>query len=181
MLNAAPQLDRIFSTCSESTLTAKVTELVRLSSHLASRNCVETLIRPALENAFKAGASENEVLCAACLGACVGGPAAEAAFVEARRTQSAKSGHETASARPFARVQTEALDERTRHLVGLAACLVTGCECAAGHIVEARQAGANNEELARAACLAACASGLTAKWRFVAALQCAEQHELCAC
>jgi len=65
--------------------------------------------------------------------------------------------------------------------VHLAACLTSHCACAAGHIVEARRVGATEQELARVGCLAACACGLSAKWRFAEALQCAAAQHQCAC
>ena len=172
MLKATPQLNKIFTTCSEKTLSPKVTELVRFAAHLANCNSSATGAGGSHKAATAAGASQDELLCAACLSACAGGPTTQAAFAAVHKTDAAK---------PFAHVKADALDKKTTHLVSLAACLVSGCECAAGHIVEARLAGAKDEELARAACLAACARGLTAKWRFAAALQCAGAHRACAC
>jgi alkylhydroperoxidase/carboxymuconolactone decarboxylase family protein YurZ len=59
------------------------------------------------------------------------------------------------------------LDDRMTHLVGLTACLASGCACASGHIVAARKARATNEELTRCACIAACAAGMQVKYAFL--------------
>ena len=73
------------------------------------------------------------------------------------------------------------LDEKTSHLVSLAACLATRCACAAGCIVKARNAGATHEELARVACVTACAAGLDKKYAFLEAFQAAEGVKECVC
>lgn len=171
MLKATPQLNRIFATCKENTLSPKATELVRLAAQLAGRDAARTGAA-ALRKVRASGASDEEVQCVACLSACTNGPATQSAFGKLLKP---------AQKNPFARVKADALDKKTTHLVSLAACLASGCECAAGHIVEARKAGAKEAELARVGCLAACVSGLSAKWSFAAALQCAEGSRQCAC
>ena len=171
MLKASAKLNRVFEACSENTLTPKTTELVRLAAHLASPDAARSGAN-ALKRATAAGASADELACAACASACVAGPAAQAVFTKSLKTTAKQ---------PFARVRPDALDKKTLHLVHLAACLSSRCACAAGHIVEARRAGANDKELARVGCLAACVNGLSAKWSFAEALQCAEAKQQCAC
>lgn len=75
----------------------------------------------------------------------------------------------------------KSLDEKTTHLVSLAACLVTRCACAGGCIVKARNAGATEEEIVRAACLTACATGMEKKYAFLEAFQAVEGVRECVC
>jgi AhpD family alkylhydroperoxidase len=171
MLKASAKLNRVFESCKEDTLSPKVTELVRLAATLASPDAARSGAS-ALKRATAARVSEAELACAACASACVAGPAAQAVYVKALK-MTAKQ--------PFAKVSPDALDKKTTHLVPLAACLASRCACAAGHIVEARRAGATEQELARVGCLAACACGLSAKWSFAEALQCAGSAQQCAC
>lgn len=171
MLKASAKLNRVFESCKEDTLSPKATELVRLAATLAGPDAARSGAS-ALKRATAARASEDELLCAACASACVAGPAAQAVYAKSLKTT---------AKRPFARVKPDALDKKTLHLVHLAACLASRCACAAGHIVEARRAGATEQELARVGCLAACVSGFSAKWSFAEALQCAEAKQQCAC
>lgn len=171
MLKASSKLNRVFEACKEDTLSPKVTELVRLAATLASPDAARSGAS-ALKRATAAHVSEDELACAACASACVAGPTAQAIYVKSLKTTAKQ---------PFARVKRDALDKKTLHLVDLAACLASHCACAAGHIVEARRAGATEQELARVGCLAACACGLSTKWSFAESLQCAEGSQQCAC
>ena len=171
MLKASSKLNRIFEACEEDTLSPKVTELVRLAAQLASPDAARSGAS-ALKRATAAGVSTDELACAACASACVAGPAVEAVYAKSLKTRSKT---------PFAKVRPDAFDKKTLHLVYLSACLASRCACAAGHIVEARRAGVTEQQLARVGCLAACACGLSAKWSFAEALQCAEGAQQCAC
>jgi len=170
-VKASKKLNRIFDTCSADTLPPKTTHLITLAAQLA--RCDASQARESLSLAREAGASFEEIRCAACHSACTSGLTSQSAFVSLLG--------ETAGREPFARVQAQALDAKTDHLVALAACLASGCDCAAGHIVEARRAGVSEEELARAACIASCVTGRVSHWRFGAALQCAEGKKACVC
>jgi alkylhydroperoxidase/carboxymuconolactone decarboxylase family protein YurZ len=75
----------------------------------------------------------------------------------------------------------KSLDEKTTHLVSLAACLATRCACAEGCIVKARNAGASDEEIVRVGCLTACATGLAQKYAFLEAYQAVETVKECVC
>jgi len=171
-VQASPELNRIFETCTEETLSQRDSQLVALAAQLVLCDTVHAVQTLAL--ARKAGATLAEILCAACHSACVSGPMAEASLVSIL-------GDEKVGREPFSTAVEQALDEKTDHLVSLAACLAAGCDCAAGHIVAARAAGASEAELARAACIATCVAGDINKWRFGAALQCAEGQEACVC
>lgn len=162
------ELNDVFSICSEDTLSPKVTHLAYLAARLVRRDCER-----AAENfgrAREAGASEAELRCAACYAACTVGPSVEDDYARVSGTK-----------RAFAGKVERALDEKTTHLVGLTACLTAGCDCAAGHIVQARNAGASREEIARAACISACVGGRVNHWRFVDAAECAQGQKECVC
>lgn len=162
------ELNDVFRTCNEETLSPKTTHLAYLAARLVRRDCDR-----AVENfrgAREAGASEAEILCAACYAACTAGPAVEDDYARVTGNRNAFGGK-----------QTVALDDKTARLVGLAACLTAGCDCAAGHIVEARNAGASREEIARAACISACVGGRTSHWNFVSAMECARGQKACVC
>ncbi len=160
-LKASKELHAHLNSCTERTLPAKQQHLIALAAHLAK--CDQDGARDRYERAAKAGASPEELYCAACAASCTAGDRVLRGFEVGKR------------------VERQALDKQTYHLVSLAACLASGCPCASGHIVEARKAGVKDQELARAACLAACAAGESSQWRYAEALQCAERQSACAC
>jgi AhpD family alkylhydroperoxidase len=200
------ELNAIFQTCSESSLSPKETHLVTLAAQLAVRRDVPGAAT--LELARSVGATLEELNRVGCMCACTVGPSVQDRFVKLLQPLSgaggaelpgrlgvpaalappaagplplpaptaleriAEAGHnlDTSIFRAFRLCTTQSLDKKTNHLVGLASCLATGCACAAGHIIEARNAGATDEELARCACIAACASGLRTKYTFLEAM-----------
>lgn len=170
-VEASPELNRIFETCTAETLSPRDTHLVALAAQLVRCDTVNALKSLALARA--AGATLPQIICAACHSACTVGPSAEAAFISILGEEGTKN--------PFEAVVVQALDKKIDHLVSLAACLAAGCDCAGGHVVAARTAGASEEELARAACITACVAGEISKWRFGAALQCAQVQKECIC
>jgi alkylhydroperoxidase/carboxymuconolactone decarboxylase family protein YurZ len=181
--------DAIFSTCSESTLPGKTTHLINLAAHLGrgsdlgACNCIDL--------AMEHGATFEEVNAVACSVACACGPTAQDTYIKAWRASEESN-------RAFARLPSsalgfaadrhthsldesifqshnlctlESLDRKTALLVDLAACLVAGCDCASGLIVQAQTEGATPEEIARVGCLVACACGMDKKYTFLTALQ----------
>jgi alkylhydroperoxidase/carboxymuconolactone decarboxylase family protein YurZ len=213
------ELNKVFNTCSEASLSSKDTHLVTLAAQLSRRQADPAI--STFELARSSGASIEEINRVACLCACTGGARVQDAYVNLLRgtqeTVDPEGGHptpvpgegrrttglaarvgipsavlptvvplkthslDTSLFRSLRLCSTQALDKKTTHLVGLAACLASGCVCAAGHIVEARNAGATDEELARCACIAACVGGMRNKFAFIDALQTAKGCKSCVC
>lgn len=150
------QLDRVFDTCSEDRLSDRETHLITLAAQLAGSGATASSVTAEL--AIAAGASREELNRVACMCACVAGSAIGDAFAEIAQATSACFGtSETSGAfGNFQLCTEESLDNRMTNLVGLAACLAAGCVCAQAHIIQARNAGITEEELARSACIAAC-------------------------
>ncbi len=169
-LVASRKANEIFKTCKPNTLPPKETQLIALAAQLVAGDTDRA--RDTLERAIGSGASREEILCTACAAACTVGKVAQDAYT---------SLLDRTPKNPFYRVEEQALDKKTTHLVQLAACLAAGCRCAAGHIVEARAAKASEAELARVACITSCVAGRVQHWRFIEALQCAEGKKACAC
>jgi AhpD family alkylhydroperoxidase len=196
-LRMTKELDKIFETCSSSTLSPKVTNLVALACQLAA-GCDRECARESVELAAKSGASHTEINRVACMCACTAGPKVQDTYAAALRSfgelspslENARTLDSGAGSQPVQSLDSslfhrlckkDTLDRKTTHLVGLAACLAAGCDCARGHTVAARQAGATEQELARCACVAACVSGIAKKYTFLAALQSVEHCKACVC
>lgn len=169
-LKPSGKLFERINSCQEDSLPLKQTHLIALAAQLVRHD--QEGAAESMERARGAGASIDEVYCAACAAACVGGDRVGRVF-------SNLAGGTCRD--PFRRVTVQALDRKTSHLVNLAACLVAGCDCSAGHIVEARSAEVKDEELARVACIASCVAGQACQWNFGKALECAQGHKACAC
>jgi alkylhydroperoxidase/carboxymuconolactone decarboxylase family protein YurZ len=171
------ELDRVFEACAEDTLSAKETHLLTLAAQLAGSGATASSVTAEL--AIGAGASREELNRVACMAACVAGAAIGDAFAEVLKTTAACFGTSETSGvfGNFQLCTEESLDVRTTHLVGLAACLAAGCVCAEAHIIQARSAGINEEELARVACIAACQCGLQNKYSFVQARLAVDNRE----
>jgi len=176
-LKMTRELDKVFETCSEDSLSARETHLITLAAQLAGSGATATNVTAEL--AIAAGASREELNRVACMAACVAGPAVGDAFAEIRKATSACFGTSEASGvfGNFQLCTEESLDARTTHLVGLAACLAAGCVCAEAHVIQARSAGVNEEELARVACIAACQAGLQNKYSFLGARLAVDNRE----
>jgi alkylhydroperoxidase/carboxymuconolactone decarboxylase family protein YurZ len=200
------QYDQITETCSDTSLSPKLTHLVTLACHLASCRC--DAATQSLQLARSVGASQEEINLVACLCACTAGPMAQDNYKTMLRSVRSQQGIQASGREQLPSVgslreigvsqqvqETYSLDEnifenlcsdtsldkKSYHLVSLAACLASSCSCAAGHIVEARNAGATLEELARCACIAACASGLQKKYAFLEALRSVQNCSACDC
>ncbi len=168
------QLNGIFDKCSEKSLDPETSALVTLAAQLAHGH-EGTIDIAYLSRSVK---DVSKLHRAACLAACTSGPAVAERFEKVLRAGKVKGA---ANARKFTACTENTLDKKTHHLVSLAACLASGCECASGHIVEARNAGATEEELARAACLTACVAGERTKYVFLAHLEEMRECRSCAC
>jgi AhpD family alkylhydroperoxidase len=159
-LKMTRELDRVFDTCTEETLSAKDTYLVTLAAQLAQGG--QTPLSGTLKIGEVTGATQEEIQRVVCLCECTVGPQVNERVAELSVNQLSE---------PFRTCTEESLDRKTTHLVSLAACLVAGCACAEYHLVEGRNAGATEEELARCACIAACVAGRVQKFRFLEARQ----------
>jgi alkylhydroperoxidase/carboxymuconolactone decarboxylase family protein YurZ len=168
------QLNGIFETCSEKSLNPETSALITLAAQLAQGR--ESTIDFA--GHAKYVKDEAKLHRAACLAACTAGPAVGERFEKVLLAGKAKGAE---NARKFSACKEETLDKKTHHLVSLAACLASNCECAAGHIIEARNAGATDEELARCACLTACVAGERTKYTFLAQFEAARDCRACDC
>lgn len=202
------ELNKVFSTCSDASLSEKDTQLVTLAAQLARRQGDPSI--GTFELARASGATIAELNRVGCLCACAGGARVQDAYMNLLRGPSGEAAVEPPTERLAARIglsstiltsvipvethnldtsvfrslrlcSSQALDPKTNHLVGLTACLASGCACAAGHIVEARNAGATDEELARCACIAACVGGLRNKYSYIEAFQAAKGCKACVC
>jgi alkylhydroperoxidase/carboxymuconolactone decarboxylase family protein YurZ len=173
------ELNDIFRTCNTSSLSAKDTALVTLAAKLASGHTGAALgINQSLKTS---GASVGELARVACLSACTAGPRVGETFASALKKAKITGTSGLIKGEKFQGCTMKSLETKTHHLVSLAACLASGCICAGGHIVQARNAGATQEELARTACIAACASGMKAKFDFLAHTQRTANCKACAC
>jgi|ERR1700693_492892 len=175
-LKMTKQLNKVFETCSAKSLPAQTTALVEFAAQLASGR----------EGGFNIPKLTREVGSidklhrVACLCACTGGAIIGERFMKAVSKERSEGGGQL-SAKMFGECSTETLDKKTHHLVSLAACLASGCECASGHIVEARNAGATEEEIVRCACITACVAGIRVKYAFLAHLEETRGCRSCAC
>jgi alkylhydroperoxidase/carboxymuconolactone decarboxylase family protein YurZ len=159
-LKMTRELGRVLDTCTEETLSVKDTYLVTLAAQLALGGT--TPLSGSLKLGEVTGATQEEIQRVACMCACTVGPQVNERVAELSVNQLSE---------PVRACTEESLDQKTTHLVGLAACLVAGCACAEFHIVEGRNAGATEEELARCACIAACVAGRVQQFRFLEARQ----------
>lgn len=169
-ITATQEMADVFKVCSEDSLPDKENNLIKLASQLICCDCSGA--KGSIEKAKAAGASEDEILCVACHSTCTGGAYVQSNFLGLGVLETKRENLCNVS---------NSLDKKTSHLIALAACLTASCDCAAGHIVEARNAGANEAEIARAACLAACTCGCRVTWRFAEAIECAKDKSACAC
>lgn len=178
------ELDRVFDTCKESSLSPKVTALV---THAAQLACgVNTAPEFANNISKNAGVTAEELHRVACLCACSAGPKVLDSYATLLKspeiTNAGIKGLRKLSAdRTFQQCTEKSLDAKTTHLVSLAACLASGCSCASGHIIEARNAGATDEEITRAACITACVAGLRTKYTFLAQRESVKGCRACDC
>jgi len=167
------KLNGIFDTCSEKSLDPETTALVTFAAQLA--NGQESIDVATLSRSVK---DSKKLHRAACLAACTSGQVVGERFERALTAGKIKGAK---GARKFTACTEETLDKKTHHLVSLAACLASNCECASGHIVQARNAGASDEELARTACLTACVAGERSKYSFLAHLEETRECRSCVC
>lgn len=178
-LKITKELNNIFQTCNASSLSAKDTALVTLAAKLASGHQGAAL--GISDSVKKSGASVGELARVACLSACTAGPRVGETFASALKTAKISGATSLIQGEKFQGCTMKSLDTKTHHLVSLAACLASGCLCASGHIIQARNAGATPQELTRAACIAACVSGMKAKFDFLAHTQRTVNCRACAC
>jgi hypothetical protein len=167
------EMNKVFTTCNLQTLPEKTTHLIEYATHLVSDHADGAFASATLASTH--GASVEELTRVACLAACTAGPKVAALHVQVARKVSALA-KAAEGVKPAASLEqgtfhacsSKSLDAKTTHLVGLAACLARSCECAKGHIVQARLAHATEAELARVACIASCSGGLSVKYAFLA-------------
>lgn len=176
-LKMTKELDRVFSTCKTSTLSPKDTALVTLAARLAAGQ-QGAKVRAAVK---ESGASAEELARVACLAACTSCSSVGDNFASVLRDAKVSGVSKLIANERFQGCSMKSLDTKTHHLVSLAACLSSRCACAAGHIIQARNAGATPEELARTACIAACVSGMKVKYDFLAHMQRTANCRTCAC
>jgi len=143
------ELNNIFHTCNTSSLSPKDTALVTLAAKLASGHQGAAL--GISDSVKKSGASVGELARVACLSACTAGPRVGETFASALKTARLSGASGVIKGEKFQGCTMKSLDTKIHHLVSLAACLASGCMCASGHIIQARNAGANQQELARTA------------------------------
>jgi AhpD family alkylhydroperoxidase len=176
-LKMTKELDRVFSTCKTSSLSPKDTALVTLAARLAAGQ-QGAKVRAAIK---ESGASPEELGRVACLAACTSCSSVGDNFASVLRDAKVSGVSKLIAGEKFQGCSMKSLDTKTHHLVSLAACLSSRCACAAGHIIQARNAGATPEELARTACIAACVSGMKVKYDFLAHMQRTANCRTCAC
>jgi len=169
------EMDAVFDQCQENSLDPKTTELVRFAAQLAAGN--ELHARNAFTGAKRTGLSPAELSRAACLAACSAGPRVTVMFANL----SGKTAVALDEAKVFAECSEKTFDDKTHHLVSLAVCLVNNCACAAGHLVRLKELNVDEASVHRAACLAACEGGLTAKFAYLERLDCARTEGRCVC
>jgi alkylhydroperoxidase/carboxymuconolactone decarboxylase family protein YurZ len=167
--------DAVFDRCTESSLDAKTTELVRFAAQLAAGN--ESSARRGFSVAQSAGATSAELSRAACLAACSGGPKVTATHAAI----TGKAEYASDEKAVFAECTDRTLDEKVHHLVSLAVCLVSSCACASGHLVRLKELKVDEASINRAACLAACEGGLNVKYTYIEHLRNVEQCSTCVC
>lgn len=183
-LKMTAQLNKIFETCKQDSLDPKTSELIRLAVHLVidhAQGATESA-----RQAHKLGATAEHLHRVACLAACTAGARVHDLHFRATKDLPGISATGASAAlqlekNAFQACSSKSLDKKTTHLVGLAVCLASACECARGHIVEARNAGASPAELARTACITSCIAGLQHKYNFLAHLTSVEHCNACAC
>jgi alkylhydroperoxidase/carboxymuconolactone decarboxylase family protein YurZ len=177
------QLNRVFETCKQDTLDPKTSELIALAVHLVSNHAEGAT--ESVRQAQKHGATAEQMHRVACLSACTAGARVHDLHLRATKDLGGASGTGSSALRleksAFHACSSKSLDKKTMHLVALAACLASHCECARGHIVEARNAGATAAELARCACITSCIGGLQHKYAFLEHLASVENCKACAC
>jgi AhpD family alkylhydroperoxidase len=178
-LKITKELNEIFSTCKESSLSPKDTALVTLAARLAAGQQGAKLgIKSAVK---KGGASVEELARVACLSACTACSSVGDNFATALNAANISGASNLIVGEKFVGCTMKSLETKTHHLVSLAACLASRCACASGHIIQARNAGATPEQLARTACIAACVSGMKVKYDFLEHMQRTANCRTCAC
>lgn len=176
-LKMTKKLNEVFRTCKESSLSPKDTALVTLAARLAAGQQGDR-ISDAVKNS---GASAEELARVACLSACTSCSSVGDNFASVLKAARVSGASKLIVGEKFQGCTAKTLQPKTHHLVSLAACLASRCACAAGHIIQARNAGATPEQLARTACIAACVSGMKVKYDFLAHMQRTAKCRTCAC
>ena len=178
-LKMTKELDNVFRTCKTSSLSPKDTALITLAARLAAGHQGAKLD---IAGAVKTGgASAQELARVACLASCTACSSVGDNFASALKAAKISGASKLIEGEKFAGCSMATLETKTHHLVSLAACLASRCVCASGHIIQARNAGATPEQLARTACIAACVSGMKAKYEFLAHTQRTANCRTCAC
>lgn len=183
-LKMTAELNKIFETCKSDTLDPNTSELIALAVHLVTDHAQGAT--ESARQAHKQGITAEQLHRVACLCACTAGARVQDLHFRATKDIPGMAGSGVGAAlrlekNAFHACSSKSLDKKTTHLVALAACLASGCECARGHIVEARNAGATAAELARCACIASCIAGLQLKYAFLAHFTSVEHCKACAC
>jgi len=183
-LKMTAELNKIFDTCKLDTLDPKTSAMIALAVHLVSDHASGAA--ESAKQAHSHGVTAEQLHRVACLCACTAGARVQDLHFRATKDLPGMSGSEKGSAqqleaKAFHACSSKSLDKKTTHLVALAACLASSCECARGHIIEARNAGATPSELARTACIASCIGGLQYKYAFLAHLTSVEHCSACVC
>jgi AhpD family alkylhydroperoxidase len=173
------KLDKIFETCNEKSLSPKETALVAHAAQIAAG--VKDTKQISQFVAKEARISAEELHRVACLCACTAGPKVQETYATVLKAAGGAESSRFAADTTFRTCSAQTLDKKTTHLAGLAACLASGCDCASGHIVEARNAGATDEQLARVACIASCVAGSRIKYDFLFHLQSVKNCKACVC
>jgi AhpD family alkylhydroperoxidase len=173
------KLDKIFTTCNQNSLSPKETALVAQAAQLAAGVRDTKQISQFVSS--QARVSAEELHRVACLSACTAGPKVLETYAAVLKSAGGAESSRFAADTSFRTCSAKTLDEKTTHLVGLAACLASGCDCASGHIVAARNAGVTDEQLTRAACVASCVAGSRIKYDYLFHLQSVKACKACAC
>jgi alkylhydroperoxidase/carboxymuconolactone decarboxylase family protein YurZ len=169
------ELNKIFDTCKLDTLDPKTSAMVALAVHLVTDHASGAA--ESAKQAHSHGVTAEQLH-----------RVARVQDLHFRATKdlpgmssSGKASAQQLEAKAFHACSSKSIDKKTTHLVALAACLASSCECARGHIIEARNAGATPSELARTACIASCIGGLQYKYAFLAHLTSVEHCSACVC
>jgi len=183
-LKMTAELNKIFDSCKEDSLDAKTSHLIALAVHLVADNAASAA--EVARRAHSSGVTAEQLHRLACLCACTGGVRINDLHFRVTKDLPGMSGAKSSDVHQlerstFSNCSAKALDKRTTHLVGLAACLASSCQCARGHIVEARNAGVTAVQLARCACIASCIGGLRLKYDFLEHLESVKNCNACAC
>jgi AhpD family alkylhydroperoxidase len=173
------KLDKIFETCNQKSLSPKETALVAHAAQISAG--VKDTKQISQFVSKEARISAEELHRVACLSACTAGPKVLETYAAVLKASGSAESKRFAADASFRACSAKTLDERTTHLVGLAACLASACDCASGHIVAARRAGVTDEQLARAACVASCVAGSRVKYDYLFHLQSVKTCKACAC